>query len=436
MLYVSHGLSFPANVKHPCLAYLQLPMNILHIISQHPESTGSGIYLQNLMRQAAACGHRNFLVAGISSGLAPQLEGIDAESCRFVRFAGGDLDFAIPGMSDVMPYASSRFGDLSPESIIRYEQVFAAEISELAETVTIDVVHSHHLWLVSAVARRALADLPMVTSCHSTELRQFVQCPHLSVRVLGDCRRIDRILALSANQAERVTSLYAVDREKIAVVGSGFDDRLFFFGDKPPPGPVHLLYAGKLSHAKGVDWLLRVFEGLDGGVAHLHLAGSGFGEEARECLDLAGILGSRLTVHGALSQHQLARLMRRCHIFILPSFYEGLPLVLLEALASGCRIVTTALPGCRELLAEAADDLVEFVQLPPMPTVDRPDPRDWEKLDTDLREAVLHMVDRVCHSPSPQYKDIRRITERSSWPVVFRRIEDAYGQAIRCHGRR
>ena len=436
MLYVSYKLSFPANVKHPCLAYLQLPMNILHIISQHPESTGSGIYLQNLMRQAAACGHRNFLVAGISSGLVPQLEGIGAERCRFVRFAGGDFDFAIPGMSDVMPYASSRFGDLPPESIFQYEQVFARIIRELAETFAFDVVHSHHLWLVSAVARRVLPDLPMVTSCHSTELRQFVQCPQLGDRVLGDCRRIDRILALSANQAERITSLYAVDRGRIAVVGSGFDDRLFTFGDKPSAGPVQLLYAGKLCHAKGVDWLLRVFKGLDGGVAHLHLAGSGFGEEALECLELAGNLESRLTVHGALSQQQLASLMRRCHVFILPSFYEGLPLVLLEALASGCRIVTTALPGCQELLAEATGDLVEFVHLPPMATVDRPDPRDWDKLDTALREAVLTMVDRVCHSPSLQYDDIGRITERSSWRVVFRRIEDAYGQAMRCHGRR
>jgi glycosyltransferase involved in cell wall biosynthesis len=276
----------------------------------------------------------------------------------------------------------------------------------------------------------------MVTSCHSTELRQLIQCPHLGGRILEDCRQIDRILALNENQAERIANLYAVDRNTIAVVGAGFDDRLFIFADKPAAGPVQLLYAGKLSHAKGVDWLLRVFEGLDGGIAHLHLAGSGFGEEARKCLEVAGRLGSRLTAHGPLSQQELARLMRCCHVFILPSFYEGLPLVLLEALASGCRIVTTALPGCRELLAGATGDLVEFIDLPPMSTVDRPDPRDWGKLDADLREAVLTMVDRVRHSPTPQHEDVARMTERSSWRVVFRRIEDAYVQAIRCHGRR
>ena len=68
------------------------------------------------------------------------------------------------------------------------------------------------------------------------------------------------------------------------------------------------------------------------------------------------------------------KLLRRCHLFILPSFYEGLPLVLLEALASGCRIITTDLSGCRELLDAADPDLVEFVELPVLQEIDRPDP--------------------------------------------------------------
>ncbi len=88
-------------------------MNILHVISQHPASTGSGIYLQNLLRQAVAAGHRNFLVAGITAGAIPVLDGIDGLSCRFVTFDGGDLEFVIPGMSDVMPYASSCFSELT-----------------------------------------------------------------------------------------------------------------------------------------------------------------------------------------------------------------------------------------------------------------------------------------------------------------------------------
>jgi hypothetical protein len=89
-------------------------VRILHLLSQRPECTGSGIYLQNIIDQAAAAGHRNFLVAGIPLDSPPRLACIDGEHCSFVTFSGGDLPFPVPGMSDVMPYASSRFRDLDP----------------------------------------------------------------------------------------------------------------------------------------------------------------------------------------------------------------------------------------------------------------------------------------------------------------------------------
>ncbi len=405
-------------------------MNILHVISQHPASTGSGIYLQNLLRQAFAAGHRNLLVAGVASGGIPSLDGIDESCCRFVTFDGGDLDFVIPGMSDVMPYASSCFSGLSSDEILRYEAVFAEKIGGLADNFAIDIIHSHHLWLASAVARKTLPEVPMVTSCHSTDLRQLVNCRHLQGKVLDGCRSIDRVLALSSGQADQIASLYGFEHDRIDIIGSGFDERLFTFSEKNHSGPVQLLYAGKLSYAKGVDWLLRVCAGFSADAVHLHLVGAGFGDEERHCLELAGQLGERVTVHGVLSQIQLAALMRICHVCILPSFYEGLPLVLLEALASGCRIVTTALPGCRELLEGAPADLVAFVDLPAMSAIDRPDPGDWDMLDALLGDALRNVVGRVAENPAPSLPEITAITGRAKWDLVFSRIEKAYTRAI------
>ena len=416
--------------RPPCFQFGP-QMNILHVISQHPASTGSGVYLQNLLRQASAAGHRNLLVAGVAGAGPAVLDGIDASRCRFVTFAGGDLDFVIPGMSDVMPYASSRFSELHAEDILRYEAVFAEKIGGLAERFAIDVIHSHHLWLVSAVARRTLPEVPMVTSCHSTDLRQFVTCRHLRKRVREGCRTIDRVLALSPQQAEQIVDLYGIDPSRIELIGSGFDDRLFTFCEKNLRGPVQLLYAGKLSYAKGVDWLLRVCAGFPADVVHLHLVGAGSGDEERHCLELADQLGEKATVHGELSQRQLAELMRACHVFILPSFYEGLPLVLLEALATGCRIVSTDLPGCRELLAGASADLAAFVELPVLQAIDRPAPGDWQKLDAVLRDAVRDMVARVVESPTPSLPEISSITGKAKWELVFSRIEQAYGRALR-----
>jgi hypothetical protein len=46
-------------------------MKILHLISQHPESTGSGVYLQHIIRQATAAGHDSFLIAGMTGEMGP-----------------------------------------------------------------------------------------------------------------------------------------------------------------------------------------------------------------------------------------------------------------------------------------------------------------------------------------------------------------------------
>ena len=47
-------------------------MKILHLLSQRPEATGSGIYIQAMIREAARRGHENFLLAGV-----PQEKGLN-----------------------------------------------------------------------------------------------------------------------------------------------------------------------------------------------------------------------------------------------------------------------------------------------------------------------------------------------------------------------
>lgn len=405
-------------------------MKILHLISQHPESTGSGFYLQNIIHQATVAGHQNFLIAGISSNSLPQLNCIKMQSCRFVHFDQGSLDYSIPGMSDIMPYPSSVWGTLSPAQIDTYERVFGEVIEHAVGDFSPDIIHSHHLWLVSAVARKLMPSIPMVTSCHSTDLRQFLQCPHLRERVLPHCQKIDRVLALSGGQAGKIKQLYGIPSQRIDIVGGGYDDNLFTLQQKDKSPQVEMLYAGKLSFAKGVDVLLQTVQSLSGSDVHLHLAGSGTGEEEKYCLELAEKAGALVTIHGRITQQELARLMERCHLFILPSFYEGLPLVLLEALASGCRILTTDLPGCKELLGEADADLVQFIKLPVMKQIDRPEPEDLPLVGKRLRKAIDKMVARVLVSPSPDPKNIQKITSHFGWNAVFRKINLCYEKVL------
>ncbi|CAB1057229.1 glycosyl transferase, group 1 [Olavius sp. associated proteobacterium Delta 1] len=70
----------------------------------------------------------------------------------------------------------------------------------------------------------------------------------------------------------------------LQVVGAGYNDKLFTQNIKPEPSPIQLVYAGKLSNAKGVPWLLRALAKIETPNWQLHLVGGGSGAEKENCL--------------------------------------------------------------------------------------------------------------------------------------------------------
>ncbi len=396
------------------------------MLSQRPDSTGSGIYVQAMLREAAACGHQNFLVAGIQSDWAAELDCIEKDQCRFVKFHHADVSYPIIGMSDVMPYSSGRFCDLSEKELREYETAFDRVLKKAVAAFEPDIIHSHHLWVVSSLARRLFPEIPMAATCHGSDLRQFRNCPHLRDLVLSGCRGLDAVMALSREQKEEIVRLYGFSPEAVFTVGAGYNDVLFSMGTKPAPAPVQLTYAGKLSRAKGVPWLLRALSEIDSPAWQLHLVGGGSGEEKADCLALAGQLGGRVIIHGALSQPELAAIMKQSHIFVLPSFYEGLPLVVLEGLASGCRIVATALPGIIEILGDVKTDYVQWVQMPRLRRVDQPYEQDEQRFALDLKQALLAQMEAACRYPQIDLSAVEDKMATFSWAKTFGRVQEVY----------
>ena len=212
------------------------------MLSQRPEATGSGIYIQDIIREAALRGHENFLLTGAPRGEESQPAGLASTAVEFVTFHGGDLPFRVVGMSDVMPYPIRRFSDLSPREVEAYEGAFADRLQEAAGRFHPQVIHSHRRWWLT---------------CHGSDLCQFHFCPHLRHRVLAGCRHLEGIMALSGTQKQDIIRLYDIPGDRIEVVGAGYNEALFRPQLKPTADPVQLVYAGKLSRSKGVPWLLR-----------------------------------------------------------------------------------------------------------------------------------------------------------------------------------
>jgi len=399
---------------------------ILHLISQRPDSTGSGMYVQAMIREAAACGYVNYLVAGVSSNYNDETEFIEHDKVMYVRFYNADVNYHIPGMSDIMPYESSRFCDLNYEELNEYEKAFTSTVKKAVDTFKPDIIHSHHLWIVSSLACRLFPKIPVVTTCHGSDLRQFQKCNHLTDRVLKGCRKINTVMALSEAQKNEIIRLYKIPTERVIVTGAGYNNRLFFLSTKPEPDPVKLLYAGKLSNAKGVLWLLRALKLINSPEWQLHLVGDGSGDEKENCLTLAREFGEKIIIHGALPQMELAKIMRESHIFILPSFFEGLPLVILESLASGCRIVATNLPGIVELLGGLNTDFINLVETPRLRNTDQPYSEDEKQFEHNLNRALRQQIDAAKRCQKIDLSQTRFLIDSFTWFGIFKKVNDIY----------
>lgn len=401
-------------------------LKILHVLSQRPDSTGSGIYVQAMIREATACGYDNFLVAGLGSTCCDDTGCIERDKSIFVNFYNADVSYQIPGMSDVMPYESTKFCDLSEENLCEYEKTFSKSLQNAVDKFKPDVIHSHHLWIISSITRQLFPNIPMVTSCHGSDLRQFQNCPHLQERVLKGCQKIDVIMALSEAQKNEIIRLYNLAPEQIIIAGAGYNDRLFYIDTKPPPNPVQIVYAGKLSNAKGVPWFLRALHSIVSPSWQLHLLGSGSGDEKDYCIKLAKELGEKVQIYGALPQLSLARIMRQSHILVLPSFFEGLPLVILEGLASGCRIVATDLPGTNEVIGNSDAEFITLVKTPRLRFIDQPYKEDEFLFEQNLQKSVQQQIYAAYNCGQIDLSPIQDKLNSYTWTGIFKKVREAY----------
>ncbi|MBE6042440.1 MAG: glycosyltransferase family 4 protein, partial [Clostridiales bacterium] len=116
---------------------------------------------------------------------------------------------------------------------------------------------------------------------------------------------------------------------------------------------------------------------------------------------------------------ELAAIFRRSDIFVLPSYYEGLPLVLIEAMASGMIPVSTDLPGVRPWVEEnVRNQNVIFVPMPEMADIDTPTEAGRAKFTYDLYDALLKAAADVNAASGKALPDTSGVT----WDGVAARI--------------
>lgn len=412
-------------------------MKILSITAQKPHSTGSGTYLTELVRSFDRQGCRQAVVCGIfRSDCVDFPEGVKCYPVFFTHRgeepADGDLPFPVVGMSDIMPYESTLYRDMTPEMIDLFEEAFVKAVSKAVEELDPDIIICHHLFLLTAIVRKHFPGRVIAGLSHGSDLRQFISCSHLQEMLIPGIAGLDKIFALNGEQQKRISKLFGVSADRITIIGSGYNDRLFNAEARHPrvdieqlaspmTMPVIICYAGKMSLAKGIPEFLHVLKRLteDPEVPEIEVSLAGGCHEPAVMEELEK---RPENVHwlGQIAQDRLADIFRCSDIFVLPSYYEGLPLVLIEAMASGMVPVSTDLPGVQPWVNEnVPDNNIVFVPMPEMASIDEPTEKGKAEFEEDLYNALKALVLKIKSGELPSHlPDTSGIT----WDGVASRI--------------
>ena len=396
-------------------------MRILNISAQKPDGTGSGTFLAQTVAAQVAAGHETAVICGIDEGDA--VDSLPGETRVFpVRFMTPELPFHVCGMSDEMPYAATRYRDLTPEMAARFEAAFVAALDRALVEFKPDAIICHHLYLLASIIREHVSGIPVAVVCHATDLRQMSMHGLERERIVAAMRRMDAVFALHEAQAGRIAAVYGVDPARIHVTGTGYNAGTFNQeGPCPPREPGRLCFVGKVSFKKGVESLLAALDLIDPddlGDKRLELVLVGGHDPASE--DFGRIAAAApacrwpVRLAGRIPTEELVRAYRTSDVFVLPSFYEGLPLVGIEALACGAKVVMTDVPGVREGMESLLPgNPMRWVELPAMEGADTPVASGLPAFERRLADAIVAAV----NGPAP-----RCDVTRASWDAVVARM--------------
>jgi glycosyltransferase involved in cell wall biosynthesis len=279
-----------------------------------------------------------------------------AVPAQWVRF------FALPGGWGLSSAGAFLFARLLPE------------IRRLHAAHPVDLIHAHSALPCGHAAALLSRELkvPFVVTVHGLDA--------FSTRQVGGhagkwCARVSQSVYRAARSVICVSQ--KVRDQVIAGAGAPVDTRVLYNGVDPQmfspadgePGAPVILSVGNLIPVKGHELLLRGVAAVQNQFPGLSLEIIGDGPERSRLQRLAGEAGMAGKVHfrGRQSRRQVAEAMRRASLFALPSRYEGLGCVYLEAMAAGKPVIACRGQGIDEVIEQGvngclvgADDLQEL----------------------------------------------------------------------------
>lgn len=299
-------------------------------------------------------------------------------ACRSVLMVGTDLGGMGGIRAVVQGYIEAGLFDRVPCTYVathRYGpawgKVLAAltgwsRVAVLLHTLDAPLVHVQlasraSFWRKSVVCTLArLAGRPYLLHVHGAEFHQFYE-EESSPAIQRIIRKLlaDAALVIALSEEWRTRLMRICPRARIEVLANAVALPQLENPRRLEERRPTLLFLGEVSRRKGIYDLIRALARVAGRLPGLQLlcGGAGAVEEIR---DLARELGvaDRVVCTGWLDGERKRTALASATVFALPSYAEGMPMALLEAMSWGLPVITTPVGGIPQVIADEANGLL------------------------------------------------------------------------------
>ena len=259
---------------------------------------------------------------------------------------------------------------------------------------------SCNFWLypegyATVVVARKLG-IPAIIGSIGSDLNRFVDPASRWLTRLA-MKQATFVVTKSEHLRQRAIEM-GISAAKVRTIRNGCNPNVFHLGDRSAARAQLaiddkaelVLFVGRLDTAKGIEELLEAFASLAGRRPNLRLAfvGDGPGGEHLRSKSKHLALEDRITLNGPCSSQKVAQWLTAASVLALPSYNEGYPNVVIEALSCGRPVIATNVGGILELVNEESGILIA--------------PRDSRALASAIEKAMDRRWDE--HSISEQFR--------------------------------
>lgn len=267
------------------------------------------------------------------------------------------------------------------------------------DTVLSFLVHANS---IAAAAKPACAGVRFFQSIQTTQAH-----PAWHWRVQRFIHHAaEKIIVPSPSVARVAMERAKVPADKIIIIPNAIDPADFSPAPIPAlnPRPYPIGFLGRLDPVKMVPDLIRAIAPL-GDRVHLHLFGDGPERQAIHRAIRVLNLETRVTLHGSVPRPQDA--LSRIGLLILPSISEGMPMVLIEAMAAGVPVIGRNVPGVNDVITHNQTGLLAKSLLIP-----------------DLTQSIQQLVDDTALRANLIQNATNEVRTKYTWQQVLTRYQN------------